>query len=79
MSKLQEQWAAMNESMQGMNNGGFGYDGILGGFPNMVFNNSTDYTQMMQYMQSGMQNDMMGVFPSMMCTLPQRAFLEIIS
>ena len=69
MSKMQEQWAAMSGTMQGMNNGGFGFDGMLGGFPNMAFNSPADYTQMMQYMQNGMPNGIAGAFPNMMCKL----------
>ena len=67
MAKMQEQWAAMNESLQGMNGSGFGYDGMLGAFPNMAFNSPADYSQMMQYMQNAMQSNMTGTFPNMMC------------
>ncbi len=67
MKEMQEQWAAMNGSM----NGGYGYDGMLGGFPNMAFNNPADYTQMMQYM-NGMQNGLPGTFAGMMSKSFQR-------
>lgn len=72
MSKMQEQWAAMNASMQGMSSGGFGYDGMGGGFPNLAFSTPADYAQMMQYMQNGMT----GAFPNMMCKLIQSIIPE---
>lgn len=63
MIEMQKQWAAM----QGMNNGNLGFEGMLGGFPNINYNNPTDYAQMMQFMQNGMPNNMAGAFPGMMC------------
>lgn len=71
MKKMQEQWAAMNGSMSGS----YGYDGMLGGFPNMAFNNPSDYTQMMQYM-NGMQNGLTGTFAGMMSKSLCMAMLE---
>lgn len=59
-----EQWAQNN--MQGMNIGGFGFDGTSGGFPSMGFNGVGDFNQMMQFMPNGMPNPMMGAFPNMM-------------
>jgi len=50
---------------QGMN-AGFGFDGSIGGFPNMGMNGMGDFSQMMQFMPNGMQNNMMGSFPNMM-------------
>ena len=64
----EQQWAAMNgPAQQGMNNGGFGFDGINGGLPNMGFGNVAEINQMMQFMPNAMQNNMMGMFPNMMC------------
>ncbi len=59
-----EQWAQNN--VQGMNIGGFGFDGTNGGFPSMGFNGVGDFNQMMQFMPNGMPNPMMGAFPNMM-------------
>ena len=46
-------------------NGGFGYDGMNGGFPNMGLNASGDFSQIMQMMPNGMQVGAMGSLPSM--------------
>ena len=59
-----EQWAQSN--VQGMNIGGFGFDGTSGGFPNIGFNGVGDFNQMMQFMPNGMPNPMLGAFPNMM-------------
>lgn len=67
--QLYDQWAAVNGSAMGMNNGGLGFDGMNGGFPNMGFNSPADFNQMMQFMPTGMQNNLMGAFPNMMCEL----------
>ena len=59
-----ELWAPNN--MQGMNMGGFGFDGTNGGFPNIGFNGMGDFNQMMPFLPNGMPNPMMGTFPNMM-------------
>ena len=48
-----------------MANNSFGFDGT-NGFPNMGFNGTPDFTQMMQFMPNGMANSAMGAFPNMM-------------
>ena len=58
-----EQWS--QNSVQGMNIGGFGFDGTNGGF-SMGFNGMGDFSQMMQFMPNGMPNPMMGAFPNVM-------------
>lgn len=65
----EQQWAAMNGAVQGMNNGSFGFDGINGGLSNMGFCNVADFNQMLQFMPNAMQNNMMGMLPNMMCKL----------
>lgn len=57
-----EQWVAMNDLAQGMNNGNFGFDGT-NNFPNMGFN---EFNSMMQFLPNGMPNPMMASFPNMM-------------
>ncbi|KAL9125751.1 MAG: hypothetical protein Q9217_005098, partial [Psora testacea] len=47
-------------------NGGFGFDGTNGAFPNMGFNGMGDISQIMQFMPNGMPNPMMAGFPNMM-------------
>ena len=64
--QLYEQWMAMNGSFPGTNNGTYGFDGMNGGFASMGFNNPADFSQMMQFMPNGMQNNVMGAFPNMM-------------
>ena len=67
-----EQWVAMNDLAQGMNNGNFGFDGT-NSFPNMGFN---EFNSMMQFLPNGMPNPMMASFPNLMgklydkCVLP---------
>lgn len=70
--QLYDQWVAMNGSVVGMNNGALGFDGMNGGFPNMGLNSPTDFSQMMQLMPNGMQNNLTGAFPNMMCESNRR-------
>ena len=56
----------MNGSVSGMGNGTYGFDGMNGGFPNMGLNTPADFSQMMQLMPNGIQNNLMGAFPNMM-------------
>ena len=65
--QLYDQWVAMNGSIMGMNNGALGFDGMNGGFPSMGLNPPADFSQMMHFMPNGMQNNLMGAFPNMMC------------
>lgn len=65
--QLYDQWMAMGGSASAMNNGGLGFDGMNGGFPSMGFNTPAEFNQMMQFMPSGMQNNLMGALPNMMC------------
>ena len=65
--QLYDQWMAMNGSIPGMSTGALGFDGSNGGFPGMGFNTAADFSQMMQFMPTGMQNNLMGTFPNMMC------------
>ena len=66
-----EQWAAMNDLAQGMNNGNFGFDGT-NNFPNMGFN---EFNSMMQFLPNGMPNPMMASFPNMMGKLYDKCIL----
>ncbi|KAI4256122.1 MAG: hypothetical protein LQ352_002229 [Teloschistes flavicans] len=47
---------------QGLNGGGFGFEGMNNGFPNMALNNPADFNTMMQFMPT----NAMGGFPNMM-------------
>ena len=66
-----EQWAAMNDLAQGMNNGNFGFDGT-NNFPNMGFN---EFNSMMQFLPNGMPNPMMASFPNMMGKLYDKCII----
>ena len=66
-----EQWAAMNDLAQGMNNGNFGFDGT-NSFPNMGFN---EFNSMMQFLPNGMPNPIMASFPNMMGKLYDKCIL----
>lgn len=57
-----QQWPTINGTGQGTNGGGFGFDGLNNGFPNMAFANPGDFSLMMQFMPS----NAMGGFPNMM-------------
>ncbi|KAL8717333.1 MAG: hypothetical protein Q9225_005408 [Loekoesia sp. 1 TL-2023] len=57
-----QQWPTVNGTGQGTNGGGFGFDGMNSGFPNMAFANPGDFNSMMQFMPS----NVMGGFPNMM-------------
>ena len=74
--QLYDQWVAMNGSVMGMNNGALGFDGMNGGFPNMGLNSPADFSQMMNFMPNGMQNNLMGAFPNMMCESNVRGAYE---
>ena len=77
--QLYDQWVAMNGSVVGMNNGALGFDGMNGGFPNMGLNTPAEFSQMMQFMPNGMQNNLMGAFPNMMCeSNSRRAYKNIL-
>lgn len=70
-SDKQEQWGATNGHGPLMSNGSFGFDGTNAGFPpNMGFNGTGDFGQMMQFMPSSMQANSMGAFPNMMGKSP---------
>ena len=75
------QWNMQNTAEAMFGNSGMGFDNMNGGFPNvanmgnfngmsgmngMGFNGAGDFNQMMQLMQSGMANNMMGSFPNAM-------------
>lgn len=60
------QWAMSNGLGMGINGAGFGLEGMNGGLSNMGFNGMGDTNQMMQFMQSGIPNNMMGMVPNMM-------------
>ena len=77
--QLYDQWVAMNGSVIGMNNGALGFDGMNGGFPNMGLNTPADFSQMMHFMPNGMQNNLMGTFPNMMCeSNSRRAYKNLL-
>ncbi|KAL8685462.1 MAG: hypothetical protein Q9218_007745, partial [Villophora microphyllina] len=56
------QWPAGQGVGQGITGGGFGFEGMNAGFPNMAINNPADFNSMMQFMP----NNAMGGFPNMM-------------
>lgn len=61
-----QQWGMQNGGGSLINNGGFGFDTTSGGFPNLGFNATGDFSQMMQFMPNGLQTNNMGTFPNMM-------------
>ena len=61
-----QQWGMQNGGGLLINNGGFGFDTTSGGFPNLGFNATSDFSQMMQFMPNGLQTNNMGTFPNMM-------------
>ena len=61
-----QQWTVNNGFDQSVNNGTFGFDGAVGGFPNMGMHGMGDFSQMMPMAPNGMPNAMMGSFPNMM-------------
>ncbi|KAL9100101.1 MAG: hypothetical protein Q9163_004491 [Psora crenata] len=61
----QQQGSMMEQNTVNGLNGGFGFDGSIGAFPNMAFNGMGDFSQMMQFMPNGMPNPMMAGFPNM--------------
>ncbi|KAL8870157.1 MAG: hypothetical protein Q9174_003735 [Haloplaca sp. 1 TL-2023] len=56
------QWPMGGGMGPGMNSSGYGFEGMNQGFPGMPFNNTGDFSSMMQFMP----NNAMGAFPNMM-------------
>ena len=56
------QWPMGGDMGQGVSNSGYGFEGMNQGFPNMPFNNTGDFSSMMQFMP----NNAIGAFPNMM-------------
>lgn len=57
-----------NGTMSNIN--GLGFDVMNGGFPNMGFNGTGDFSQMLQFMPNGMQHNSIGSIPNMMSMAP---------